>query len=95
MVDKRRKKQQFLPLYAVFPLLSCVAVNSLVYFGTEALTGNWKHYDLTLPVDRAIPLVPGATVIYLGCYIFWIINYILIARQGEEHCFRFVTADML
>ena len=28
MVDKRRKKQQFLPLYAVFPLLSCVAVNS-------------------------------------------------------------------
>lgn len=67
----------------------------MVYFGTEALTGNWKHYDLTLPVDRAIPLVPGATVIYLGCYIFWIINYILIARQGEEHCFRFVTADML
>jgi len=95
MVDKRRKKQQFLPLYAVFPLLSCVAVNSLVYFGTEALTGNWKHYDLTLPIDRAIPLVPGFTVIYLGCYIFWIINYILIARQGEEHCFRFVTADML
>ena len=72
-----------------------MTVNCIVYFGIAKLAGEWKHYDLTLPFDRAVPLVPGFVSVYLGCYLFWIINYILIARQGEEHCIRFATADMM
>lgn len=79
----------------MFPLLACVIVNFIVYIGTEYITESWKHYDLTLPIDRAVPVVPAFAVVYLGCYLFWILNYILIARQGEEHCMRFVTADMI
>ena len=83
------------PAYAVFPLLSCVAVNGIVYMGTELLTSSWKHYDLTLSIDRAVPVIPAFAAVYIGCYLFWIANYILIARQGEEHCVRFATADMM
>ena len=64
-------------------------------FGISKIANEWKHYDLTLPFDRAVPLVPGFVSIYLGCYLFWIINYILIARQGEEHCIRFAAADIM
>jgi len=72
-----------------------VIVNFGVYIGTEWITENWKHYDLTLAADKMIPVIPAFTVIYIGCYLFWIVNYILIARQGKEHCMRFVTADIL
>lgn len=94
-MKKLRTKNAPIPAYAVFPLLSCVAVNCLVYMGTDAITEGWKHYDLTLPIDRAVPVVPAFASVYLGCYLFWIVNYIMIARQGEEKCIRFVTADML
>ena len=31
---------------------------------------------------------------YFGCYIFWVINYLLISAQGDEHRYRFFTADI-
>ena len=94
-MQNKQKKNAWIPSYAVFPLLSCVTVNCIVYFGISKIANEWKHYDLTLPFDRAVPLVPGFVSIYLGCYLFWIINYILIARQGEEHCIRFAAADIM
>ncbi|EEG73035.1 phosphatase PAP2 family protein [[Clostridium] hylemonae] len=95
MGTRCRIKNPILPKYAIFPLLACVTVNFMAYNGTEVLTRSWKHYDLTLPFDGMVPVIPWFVVIYLGCYLFWIANYILIARQGKEHCYRFVTADMM
>lgn len=94
-MENIKTKKSILPSYAILPLLSCVAVNFTVYLGVNWLTEGRKHYDLTLPVDRAVPVVPEFAAIYLGCYIFWIVNYLLIAKQGKEHCMRFVTADMM
>ena len=34
-------------------------------------------------------------MIYFGCYIFWIINYILIYRRSREYAYRFFVADFL
>lgn len=95
MLNKFHTTKRPVPGYAVFPLLACVTVNFIVYLGTDFLAKDWKHYDLTLPIDRAVPVVPAFAAVYLGCYLFWIVNYIMIARQGEEHCIRFATADMM
>lgn len=96
MLEKRQRiSKPIIPSYAVFPLLACVIVNFIVYMGVDFVTAGWKHYNLTLPIDKAIPVIPDFAIIYLGCYLFWIVNYILIARQSEEHCLRFVTADMI
>lgn len=89
------ERKFFIPKYAVIPLLFCLLINGIVYFGIGNIAHNWKHYDLTLPIDRKIPLIPEFICIYLGCYLFWIINYIIIVRQGKEHCMRFVTADIM
>lgn len=95
MVNIFRKKRPLLPVYAIFPLLAIVIVNFIVYFGTDLIAGSWKHYDLTLPIDKAIPVIPGFVIVYLGCYVFWIVNYVMILRLGKEHCFRFATADIM
>lgn len=91
----KKKLLNLIPSYAILPLILVVVVNFLVYIGAGQLAADWTHYDLTLPFDRAVPVIPWFTAIYLGCYLFWVVNYILIARQGREHCYRFVTADIL
>lgn len=54
-----------------------------------------EHYDFTTAFDRAVPLMPGWVFVYLICYIFWFVNYIMIARIGKEHCMRFVAGEVL
>ena len=89
------KIKKLIPAYAVFPLMSVVLVNFTVYSGVSRLADSWKHYDLTTSFDRAVPLLPSFVSIYLLCFVFWVVNYIMIARQGKEHCMRFVVAEMM
>lgn len=83
------------PKYAVLPLISAFILNMAVYAGTMALCGGLYHHDFTTAFDRAVPLIPEFTSIYLICYIFWIANYIMIARIGKEHMYRFLIGDYL
>lgn len=90
-----RQIKRVVPYYGIIPLLSCFALNCLIYYGTRLVADPWKHYDFTTALDRAVPLLPAWTSVYLVCYVFWIVNYILIAKQGKEHCMRFVTGEMM
>ena len=90
-----RRLADAIPVYAVLPLIFCFTVNCIVYWGTGLIAGPLKHYDFTLAFDEMVPLVPGFITVYLGCYLFWVINYVLIGAQGKEHCLRFVSADLM
>lgn len=88
---------KLVPDYAAWPLIICVTFNMLVYEGSRMIsTGKSDgYYNLTTPLDELIPVVPWWTVIYFGCYIFWICNYIMISRIGKAHCYRFLLADFM
>lgn len=86
------------PLFGIIPLIACFALNMLVYSGTMILCSDWTHYDLTTDFDRSVPLVPWWIYIYLGCYLFWIVNYIMVARinrNDKDAFYRFVLTDMM
>ena len=89
------QKKKMIPSYAILPLLICIAVNFTVYIGTDKLMEHRNFYDLTLPVDRMVPVIPAFSVIYIGCYLFWIVNYIMITRMNRSHCYRFILADVM
>lgn len=94
----KKRIEKILPLYGIVPLLCCFGLNMLVYSGAMVICADWKHYDLTTSWDKMVPLVPEWMYIYFGCYIFWIINYILVARIHREDpsaFYRFVTTDMM
>lgn len=91
----REKINRVIPAYTIIPLLCCFGVNCLIYYGVRILAAGKKHYDFTTAFDRAVPVIPEFVILYLGCYIFWVVNYILIARQGKEYCMRFVFADIM
>lgn len=85
----------FIPTYGIFPLIFSVSFNLAVYVGTRMIAHNWHHYNIESPLDDLIPFWPPSVMVYLGCYLFWVINYILIARQEKEEVCQFFTADFL
>lgn len=86
---------RWIPEYAVCSLAACWLWNTLIYSGTEILLKHVHRYDFTSRYDRMVPFVKEWIFIYLICFLFWGVNYILISREGKEHWYRFVTADML
>ena len=84
-----------IPRYAALPLLCALAWNTLIYNGSIFLTRNMPKLDMTGALEEAIPLQTGWIAVYFGCYLFWAVNYILVARRGEERWFRFFFAHLL
>ncbi len=94
---KTKKKDvlnRIIPLWAIPPLLTIVAVNFLIYWGSSVLTDSRYHYDFTMAFDRAVPLLPGFVWIYILAFPFWAIGYILAARQEKDMFYRFVATDL-
>lgn len=58
------------------------------------IVGVGEYLDFSLPLDGRIPLIPAFSYVYILAYVFWTVNYILIARQGREVCVRLFAADM-
>lgn len=94
-MTKKEKLSRVIPAYAWLPLAAEVTLNMLVYGGAKLIAGGWYHYNLETSFDRAIPFVPWTVAIYFGCYLFWIVNYILCVRQGRVEAYRFLSADFL
>lgn len=80
---------------SILPLIFAVSFNMFVYVGSRLIAGNWHHYNIESAADRMIPLWAPSVLIYLGCYLFWAANYIIIAQQEKEEMCRFFTADFL
>lgn len=77
-----------------FPLIFAFTYNCLVYGICSMLTRNTDLHSLALPADNAVPFLPWTIIIYFTCYIFWVVNYILIYGRSKEQAYRFLLADI-
>lgn len=87
--------EKILPVDRFLILIFAFLFNSIVYSGSRIIAGDWHHYILTSHLDEKIPLIPESLLIYFGCYIFWVINYLIIAKQDKEKVYQFFLADMI
>ena len=76
-------------------MIAAFGYNCLVYFICGKLAGSRAVSCPMTPVDRMIPLVEWTILIYFGCYLFWIANYIMIYRESREHAYRFFISDLI
>lgn len=83
------------PSYGLFPVIFSFVFNCLVYAGSRMIAGGWYHHNIETSLDQKLPFVPQFLIVYFGCYIFWAVNYILIARQDRKSVYQFFTADFL
>lgn len=86
---------KIVPEYGFFPLIMAFIFNMIVYSGAKIIIHNRYHYDMTSRIDESIPFIPQTVLIYFGCYLFWGVNYIVIARQGKKEVYQFFVADFL
>lgn len=91
----RKMITRILPEYGFLPVVCAFMFNNLVYGGAKLIAGDWYHHNIESSLDRSIPFIPETLVIYIGCYLFWAVNYILIARQDKKQVYQFFAGDML
>ena len=82
-----------LPGSRLVSVLICVALNSLVYWSTQALAVNRTLYDMTTALDRMIPFDSRWVLIYVACFAYWAVSYVLMARQ--ESWYPIMTGEVL
>ncbi len=90
----RKWIEKILPGYSVLPLILAVSINMLVYFGTSQLRDYLTFHTITTALDEWIPFVAPFILFYVLAYIQWIANYLLVAREGKEFCYRIVYGDV-
>lgn len=76
-------------------LLSCGAFNYLVYNSGRIISQESFHYNLTTPLDQAIPFLPWMIAIYWGCFAFWILNYYIAGMYDKGEEYQFIKAHYI
>ena len=90
-----KKKVSIVPRSMWLPLFFTLSCNALAYYGTRLVTNQRYHFNLSNSLDDKIPFLPWTVIIYFGCYIFWVVNYILGCRQEQKKAFQFMGADLI
>lgn len=91
----RRWIEKVIPKYAVGPLILALVVNIVIYEGVALLREYLTFYSLELSIDRQLPFMASFVSFYLLAFVQWVINYLLIARENRDFCYRFVCADII
>ena len=86
--------KKLVPTESLLPLALTVICNFSVYFGSRIFTTNLVHHEITFAWENKIPLWSWTIVIYWGCYLFWIANYVIAARRDREFVYRFFCAEV-
>ena len=84
-----------LPIKVVFWCAAAFAFNFLVIFFTRWVNADVPKHDLSLPLDRRIPFLPGMILIYWGCCPFWVATYLLAMRYDKGRGYRFILAHFM
>ena len=90
----RKRFTSLLPSYAIPALLLNLSFNFVGYIGLQSLKGYFTFHDLSLPLDREIPFVPGFIFIYLGAYLQWVIGFLICGRESKSFCYRYLSAEL-
>ena len=93
-----KKLYDFLfPKYARLPLLSVLLMNCFVFWAVpfvQDLVGVTRH-DMTIGIDRALPIVPVFIVAYILSYVQWVCTYIYHSHESRELCYRMTNSDLI
>lgn len=92
--------KKIIPGYSIIPLAICLVIHMFAYYGARIINlliyGSTSGYlDLTLDIDRMIPVMPIWSYVYIGSYVFWVISYIIASRDSREHLGKIMVADII
>lgn len=84
-----------IPKYAIKPLALALLVNSCVYMGIAQLRRFLTFSSLETPLDTELPFLAPFVLFYVLAFVQWGLNYLLIARDSKELCYRFAFGNII
>ena len=84
-----------IPKYAIKPLALALLVNSCVYMGIAQLRRFLTFSSLETHLDTALPFLAPFVLFYVLAFVQWGLNYLLIARDSKELCYRFAFGNII
>lgn len=90
-----RRIERWIPRYGAPWLWSLLIYQLVVYMGTKITNGMIPPLDMTTALDGKVPFVPAFILPYILTYVFWVVNYILIARESPENCKRVILGALI
>ena len=83
------------PPYVWLCLAAAFSLQMLVFNGTRPLLHCLPSHDMTIALDRAIPLIPQWVVIYFLAFVSWLVSAVWILSESKPHGYRFTCSYML
>lgn len=90
-----KQTNPLIPKYAIKPLALALLVNSCVYTGIAQLRRFLTFSSLETPLDTALPFLAPFVLFYVLAFVQWGLNYLLIARDSKELCYRFAFGNII
>lgn len=90
-----KQTNPLIPKYAIKPLALALLVNSCVYMGSAQLRRFLTFSSLETPLDTALPFLAPFVLFYVLAFVQWGLNYLLIARDSKELCYRFAFGNII
>ncbi len=91
----KEKISKLLPVYAWLPLTLVVAFNMVAYYLIPAILGDVQRYDLSIGLDRKLPLLTWFISFYILAYVQWIGSYWYHCSRNTKLCYEITTADLI
>lgn len=89
------KIYKILPRYAFVPLIGCILINAITYFGTRIITTDMYHYDFSIGLDDMIPFTPFMITFYILAYVSWFVGFVVIGRESRKVCYEVCVAEQI
>ena len=76
-------------------LLFVICFNFGIYYSARYISNPFYHYSFETIIDLKIPCIPWMIIFYWGCYIFWIINYLLCIKYEKGKPNQFIVSHFI
>ncbi|MBR6917424.1 MAG: phosphatase PAP2 family protein [Clostridia bacterium] len=90
-----KKLRSLIPRYSILPLALLLVFHSFTFYGTRLFTGGLTHYNITTPIDDAIPFVPAFIIIYVLAFAQWAFGIWYFISRSKDVCFKFIAATLI
>ena len=90
-----KKLYNLIPRYGWIMLICFLSFNMLTYYGARLFIMDAYKYDLTIALDKIIPLRTEWIIIYVLSYLQWAVGLILAARERKGLCYHVLGGEII
>lgn len=79
----------------VLPIVFTISFGLVTYYLPMIVYKPEDFFDISLPIDNLIPVIPAFIIIYYLAFAQWITTMLSLIKQDDETGYRFISALLI